>query len=377
MDSHVQEITCRPYHWEYKDREIDERGRKLCIDSWCLDRNNDPVLLRIEDFPVLCMVELPTYINGSKTNWSGYDTDLLMSEISYRFKKCNPDNYKLRYLKKIYLFKGKRKYPHLQCFFSNIKAMFDFKHSIDKHPISTKSFGTVLMRVWETDITSVRKLKTALNIQTCQWVKCEGEIPEEKISTCEKEYIVKFSHIKGLSKDLTQEWYTYPRLFAYDIECFAHRRRTFPDALVLKDCSFLISCIYQRVGHLDTRRRYAILWGDCNDIPEDRMRNCEIIKVNTEMKLIDEFGKLVNKYDPEIFTGYNINKFDAPYLDNRLKLYMREWPNMSRILMEPIVANTNRLGIERFWNSIHHITAMSRSYYIRFISICRKKVQIA
>ncbi len=341
MDPCFKEITCRPYHWEFKDRELDERGRRLCIDTWCLDRENEPVLLRIEDFPALCMVELPGYINGVSTNWNGHNADLLMNEISYRFKKSPPANYKLRLLKKIYFFKGKRKYPFLQCFFNSYKSMLEFKYSIDNQPLNTKSFGTVLLRVWENNISPVRKLKTALNIKTCQWIKCTGEMTDEMISTCKQEYKVKFANIEGLPKEVTKEWYTYPRIFVYDIECYAHKRGTFPQSLVLKDCAFMISCIYQRVGHKDTRRRYAIVWGECSHIPEDKMRDTKVINVNSEMELISKFGELVNKYDPEIFSGYNINKFDAPYLDNRLKLYMRDWPNMSRIPMEPTVADTS------------------------------------
>ena len=334
MEPCIKEILCRPYHWDFKDRELDERGQSLCIDAWCLDRENEPVLLRIEDFPVLCMVELPSHVNGSKANWTAADADLLMSELSYRLKKCNPTQYKLRHLKKIYYFKGRRRYPFLQCFFSNIKSMYDFKYALDNNPITTRSFGTLLMRVWETDITPVRKLLTARNIQVCQWIKCIGEVPEEKISTCEQEYIVKYGNLVGLPKTLTKEWYTYPRLLAYDIECFSSKKASFPRALILKDCTFLISCITQRVGKLDTRKRYAILWGDCNEVPKDKLKGCEVIKVTSEMKLYEEFGKLVNEYDPEIFTGYNINRFDAPYITTRLDLYMKEWPNMSRIPME-------------------------------------------
>lgn len=340
MDSSLKEVYCRPYHWEYKDRELDELGRKLCIDAWCLDRDNEPVLLRIEDFPVLCMIELPEYVNRSKVTWTPHDVDLLMNELTPRMKGCIPTQYKLRYLKKIYYFKGKRKYPFIQCFFNNVKTMFDFKHRLDNVPLHTKSFGSVLLRVWETDITSVRKLLTAVNLQMCQWLKCTGEIPEEKISTCEQEYIVKFSQIKGLPKSETKEWFTYPRIFVYDIECYAAKKGTFPNPRILKDATFLISCIYQRIGQPETRKRYGILWGDCNDIPEDRKRDCEIIKVPNEMAMIEEFGKLVNKHDPEIFTGYNLNKFDVPYIDNRLGLYMRSWPNMSRIPMEPTEAIT-------------------------------------
>src|SRR5690606_4026726 len=96
-----------------------------------LDDKNELSLLRVQDFPVLCMVELPTYVNRSYTRWTQADVDLLMNEISYRFSNIILSSYKLRTLKVIYYYRGDKKYPFLQCFFPNMKSMYDFKSKID------------------------------------------------------------------------------------------------------------------------------------------------------------------------------------------------------------------------------------------------------
>jgi DNA polymerase delta subunit 1 len=305
--------------------------------------------MRVQDFPALCMMELPQYVRGRKFAWKKTDLDLLMNEISPHTKDNNPYQTRFVKVKKIYYFNGARKFPMVQCFFRDLRSMYEFKRSISSYPIRTDSYGTIVLKVWETDITPVRKLMTSNNVETCQWLRCLGQVPEEKISTCKKEYIVNWKHINGMKDEECEGWQTYPRIFSYDIEVFSHKskvgRGVFPNALFVRDCAFLISCIYQQVGRPETRARYGIVYGQCDHIPEDRMRDCRIIEVDKEMKLIDELARLTNELDPEIFTGYNINKFDLPYLNKRLGLRRKEWPNMSRIPSEPTYAET------KDWNS--------------------------
>ena len=102
----------------------------------------------------------------------------------------------------------------------------------------------------------------------------------------------------------------------------------------------MISCIYQRIGRKDTRKRYVILLGDSDDVPEDRLKDTEVIKVDDEMQLMEVFGKLLIDLDPEVTSGFNICKFDIPYLDTRLGLHDKVWPNFSRIPSEPVTVKT-------------------------------------
>ena len=212
MEEILRIVVVRPYHWSYKDRVLDECGKRLCIDIWALDINNDPYLLRVQDFSVLCMLELPAYVNGSAISWNEADVDLLMNELSFKLKGVFVSSYKLRRLKKIYYYRGDRRYPFLQVFFQDLKSMYDFKSRLDNHPLTTRSFGSILLRVWETDINPVRKLQTAINARPCDWIKAVGEVPEERISIVDREYIVKYSSIFKIPEEECISWFIYPGL---------------------------------------------------------------------------------------------------------------------------------------------------------------------
>lgn len=334
-------LRFRPYDWQFKDREeIDDSGSKiLCIDIWCLDDKNELTFLRVQDFPVLCMLELPNYVNGSYTSWNEADTDLLMSEISYRFPTVRLSSYKLRMLKKIYYYRGGKKFPFLQCFFPNLKSMYDFKYKIDNQPITTKSFGSVLLRVWETDITPVTKMHTALGIRPCDWIYCKKEDaihPEEKISIVDQEYIISYKDIYKLPDEEAKGLFTYPGILIYDGEMFSSKKGTFPNPLRARDATFLISFVYQKVGHPETRQRHAIVLGDCNDVPPEKMRNCIITRVSTEKEEYKAFCDIIKYYRPQILSGYNIDRFDVPYLSKRMGLFNLNWGNFSLIPSEPV-----------------------------------------
>src|SRR5690606_36904666 len=119
----------RPYDWRFSDREeIDDSGSKiLCINIWSLTDKNELVLIRVQDFPVLCMIELPDFVNRSYARWTSGDADLLMSEISWKLKYVTLLKYTLMMRKKIFYYRGTKKFPFLQCFFPNLKSMYDFK----------------------------------------------------------------------------------------------------------------------------------------------------------------------------------------------------------------------------------------------------------
>lgn len=335
----IEEGTCHAYHWSFRDRELED-GNHLCIDAWCLDRNSDPLLLRIENFPALCMIELPSYVNGVFNKWTNSDVSLLMDQLTTSVRgrdgplsKYPPLRYKLAYLEKIYFYNGGRKYPFIQIFFKDLKSMYECKSKLS-YPITTNTFGSLMLKVWETDVPPVRKLLTAKNMNFCQWFNFRGILTDEKISTI-KEYILDYRDIKPISPEETLSWFTYPRIMSFDLECYSNNPKAFPNAQVVKDRIFMVSCIFHTYLKPELRKRYGIVLGKCDQIPEDVLPNCEIIEVKTEMELLAKMGELIKKHDPEIISGYNINKFDVPYIEKRMGMHDEELPNFSRIPSEP------------------------------------------
>lgn len=95
------------------------------------------------------------------------------------------------------------------------------------------------------------------------------------------------------------------RTMAFDIECVSMTSGGVPEAK--KDPIIMISLVFSEEFKgmksmvLSTRRcKYA---RDCPD----------------EKGLLEEFVKIINDYDPDVLTGFNINNFDLPYILERMR----------------------------------------------------------
>lgn len=68
-----------------------------------------------------------------------------------------------------------------------------------------------------------------------------------------------------------------------------------------------------------------------------------------EKEMMTEFANIVDNFDPDIVVGYNLNNFDIPYINNRMKV-LRLPSTIGRDNQKPII--TKKLGENKFRNSI-------------------------
>jgi DNA polymerase elongation subunit (family B) len=333
MEGEIETITIHPYDWEILD--ADEPDENVRIRSWCLDIESKPYLLRFENFPVWCHVELPKYNKGSTRIWTIDKINAFMSWLKYAMKDNAPIKHYYKNAPKVYYYRDNdMKFPMLLLLFRNIKAM-KYCESLLSKPQNVNDLGILKCNVWETSIDVVRKLLTTKKCKYSQWFSIDGIKCDEdnKISTIENEYIVKWDSLKPIPPEESKGWSTNPRILAFDIESYSNNHKTFPNKYYTLHVAYMLSAIYQRIGDKSSRQRYVILYGDCDEIYEDdgQTKFAKIIKVNSEKELCDEFAKLVRELDPEIVTGYNIIGFDYDYLHARLENKGHKWEQMGRI----------------------------------------------
>lgn len=330
------EIVVQPYDWKvYKNRG--EEGQDV-IYCWCLNRESKANLVRIENFPVTCQVELPIWIKGGNKTWSPNDVDIFYNKLCERMELKKPGSapfgYTFKYKKKLYYFKGKKTYPMMTLQFLNDTSL-RFCKNLLKYSIFTNEWGYIKCNLWEDNIGLEKKMLTAKKMEYGQWFRTKATKvvdSSEKVSKVELEYLVNWKHITPIDADESREWSTHPGILAFDIECYSDIHKALPQKFNAKHEAYMISCIYARYGCKE-RKRYGIIIGDCNNVPKDRLDNCEITRVNNENELVQEFGRIISETDPEIITGYNIYGFDYPYLQARLDMRMWQWPDMGRLLL--------------------------------------------
>lgn len=365
----TETLTCHSFEWKTKDDDI---TGDMCIHSWCLNRDSEPMLLRFHDFPAYCHIELPLFVGHKRVQWTNYKAQQLFESICWKLGDNKPFKYFYSQKEKLYYYRGGRKYPMLTVLFKNMKSMYDCKNKLSK-PFKVKDIGLVACKVWEVNISPVRKLLTLRNMKYCQWFNIEGlkVTGEDKISKLEHEYVVDRFTMDPIPPDQTSSWVTKPMVMSFDIETYSDRHKALPDPYSSKHVAYMISCVTQRIGDPDSKVTDIILYGDCN--PTD-MAN--VIKVNSEIEMIDKMTELVNKYDPDVLTGYNILGYDNPYLDTRLKRRLREWKPMGRLINEPTKMTSFSWGSSGYGHNEINMLEMDGRIMIDLLPIIRRDYKL-
>ena len=347
-------VTGHAYDWQVKDFYTDKNH--LEIQAWCLDRESKPFLMRVQDFPATCYIELPSMVGRKRKQWRKEDADKVFSYLKFCLQDNPPEHYFFNWMQKLYYYKSvvisdpdnpgqnkyvPRLYPMMLVTFPNKKAMWACKKLLEVPREPRGVGGRCVFKVWETGIDVERKMLTVLKMQYSQWFKFTappvGQI--DRISTVD-EYIVPYSKITPIPIEETTEWRSEPKIFSYDIEAYCENHKGFPRGTFIKDVCYIITIVFQIGTRKETRKRYALVYGHCK--PSKR---AETIIVNSEMALIGEFERLIRELDPEIITGFNIMGFDNVFLDKKLKLRFANWTDIGRLATVPAKV------VENSWSS--------------------------
>ena len=315
QESH--KLTLQPYDWQSED--VDE---KFEIRLWTHNRNSERVLLRIDDYEVFCRLALPVFVNGRRATWT--KEALVVYTQWIRTVLGNHQPVRIIYFEheKLYWYKNRNKYPYLTLYFDSYDALRHCTNLINKKGYVINQLGFVQSKIVETSITPIHKFVTDIKLGYCQWFDVVATPVNEldKISYCEHEYIASYKNIKPIPKDLTESWVCKPLIAAIDIECNSSNTRAMPNRNYVQDVVFQISYITQILGDRDSRKNYALVLGVCDPVP-----GVNVTLFSNEIDLIEAMCELIRKTDPTVILGYNIYGFDFPYMDARLKLYLREW----------------------------------------------------
>lgn len=335
------EIALQPYTYNLVD-DGDGSGQ-LHIHIWGLTRESKPVLVKVCDYIATMYVELPSIIEGKKVTWDSANFEKFVNYLNFVLGDHRPIIVRKKKMKKLFYYQSSPNYQMAFLAFRNEEAMRHCNNVIRSNKnagiVNIRGLGQCTFKTWEADIPTIRKFFTAIECGHTQWMSVKGKLIEEdnpeRISKSGNsdfpvtEVTVKTVDITPLSEKETKKWYTSPRVLSYDIETYCDNHKTFPSAYNDKHCIFNISFIYKQRGLKDTTKRYCIVYGE-----SDEVEGTEIIRVNTELELIEETCNLINRLDPDILIGYNIFGFDNSYLNVRLSSEMRDWPNVGRLKVD-------------------------------------------
>jgi DNA polymerase elongation subunit (family B) len=335
---------------DFKDRGYSE------IHFWGLTPDSTSVLIRIEKFPISCYVELPTRIDGEFIEWSEEDPDFIRI-INYLKKKLGDNVFTYyEYKEKFRLhYHSSTPRPMILFHFLTEAAMYDLFHII-RYPF-TLNGNEIKLTMFENSVDIVRKLHTSRNLKYCQWMKINcyelDENDENRITNTgadpdflrsinveipkkNREFFGLWETMTMVNKEEAMTYVSYPRMLSFDIENYSDNHRSMPKEMNHKHVTYLISCIYQRDSKPETKKRCAIIYGDCDDIIENNQEYAYVIRTKSEHELINAFTILIKNFDPDILSGYNIFAYDYPYLNVRINIKMKKFQQCGRIIGDDV-----------------------------------------
>jgi DNA polymerase elongation subunit (family B) len=317
-----------------------EQSNQAHIHLWCLDKNSQPSLIRIRDFPVFCYAQLPDFVDSQPAEWNETSVGRVFIGLQAILKGDKPTGFTFACKKTIYYYQDERTHPMILLRFPTIKAMREAARK-SAYAFNIHGVGQVRIEMLENTISIVRKLFTLRKVGFAQWFSIMGkevlndsDIRISKPGTVQRpvrEYIADWKTMTALDNSLTKGWMSSPRIMAFDIETYSDNHRAFPCMYTAKHKVYLNSCIYQELGKPETRHQTLFVLGPPMIIP-----GATVVSCSSEEDLVEKMGELVNRLDPEIISGYNILAYDYPYLAARIGATMTPWPRMSRLLERDI-----------------------------------------
>jgi DNA polymerase elongation subunit (family B) len=341
------------YDWSYYRNNIR---------IFCLNEHNETVCINVDNFTPYFYLELPETKSirdlddrgncitlDTPIKWDEHELGLLEKHLSSTIFKSNPPlECSLKYRKKLYYANLDpstltTKYTKsLLCKFKNNTTFHNIKFRFN-NPITIRDLGEVVLNIHEYHVPPVLQYTCQQDLRMSGWIEFEGEAVSHKQTTCIYEYDVSFDDIVHLDDETLNT--PYPTILSFDIEVYSHNSNKFPNAQLLSDSIFQISCIFWRSESFQDNFLLTLGEIDHKIVEDDEKVQIQCFK--DEASLIMGFINLIDLYNPQIITGWNIMGFDFAYLIERSNKFMLE----DRLSCCGMVKNKKCEKIEQNWES--------------------------
>lgn len=351
-------LTLTPFLFEEKDEY--NQSDWLMLLMWCFDRESKMNCCKIVNFPTYCCIELnencyyqeipdggtiheARYILKEDTVY--WDEDLvadLYEVICQKLKKQGkslPLTYSFGMYSDIYYY-TKRKKPYMYLYFKSLKAKKEFKTACTRYNFYfNRSYEYITLTVHEEKVSAFMRMMAKRKLRWNGWFNVnavevlngsEYRITNKNI----KEYYINWESIIPIDPSVSSSWRICPRLLAYDFEVYGHKGvKRFVNSSATKDAIFMISIDFKLLEVKESRMKFCLVYGESKPI-----EGAQVFNFKSEPDLLVAFSRLVTYLDPDFVFGYNINKFDEPYLLGRYDIHripQEHIPSFSRLLNEP------------------------------------------
>lgn len=259
------------------DADYDMVNNKPIIRLYCKNRNGKTKCVFVEGFLPYFYV-LTKDKKRVKESLKDYEAEIKKIKETYRYL---PDGYR------------KRKTSVLKITNTNPSMVPKLRNFLKENGLVEKTY--------EADILFKYRYMADKGLKGMGWLEVEGE--PEKTSVVDPP-VIKARKVKPINR----MDYAPLKYMAFDIECLPEEKDRMVDAE--KDPIILISLSFSPEYNGKKDLVLAAKPG----------KNNGTYHFSTEKEMMKKFIDLIKDYDPDILTGYNIEKFDLPYIVKRLEI---------------------------------------------------------
>lgn len=168
-------------------------------------------------------------------------------------------------------------------------------------PVVREQIAPYVDEIYEADILFRYRFMVDYGIYGMQWIDVEGEKVKTSIVKIPAIHARRIAPVEKLDNaDL--------RYLSFDIECLPADPNKVIDSK--KDPIIIISLTFSS----DYKGKKSL-------VLVAKPARGDFICFDGEKEMLQEFINIMNEYDPDVVTGYNINGFDLPYIYDRLKFH--------------------------------------------------------
>jgi DNA polymerase elongation subunit (family B) len=294
--------------------DIDNDGNEIenklyTIRVYGRDEENNSVFLKIKNFKPYFYIEIPY-------NWSENMVRSLINHLKFSVNKYvinGFDTYEIEEKHNFYGFTNYTKFKFVKLIFFNITAFYAFKRLInEKNNYPPEIFKKpTKIKIFESLIKPMLKFMHIKDIFACGWIEITNYNKLSSLLTySNKNFSCDWEDVQSIKNDKIQKFI----IASYDIECMSSTG-LFPNALLDGDCITQIGTVFSYYGENEPYMTHIITLNSCDRIKG--LENTIIECYDNERQVLKAWAKLIQKINPDIITGYNINKFDFKYMHDR------------------------------------------------------------
>ena len=318
------------------DPTIENQLLKYKIRIYGRTNTGKSIFVNVENFTPYFYVEVPTDWNMTKC----------LSLVSYiKSKISNPliikgfKNFDIVERKKFYGFTNYKDFKFIRFIFLNMKSYKGFEYWIERNRINYPTLfkKPTKLQLFESNIEPFLRCMHIKKLNACGWIKVDKyvnydvsnndlENSDNSDNSNNSNNIKNISDISYCDINIKTDWSNLNNyednsmskivIASFDIECMSESGN-FPQASNEGDKIIQIGTVLSYYGESEPFYKNLISLGGCTKIKG--LEDVDIECYKNEKLLLLGWTKLIQKYNPDVITGYNINGFDFQYMHDRAK----------------------------------------------------------